>query len=245
MGKKITFELAVNKKASNVDLFQQVDLGEKDGLTTMGAIRMLLVLWVEQIPGTRSYTYYFNLEMVGSGDTESKFLQVKRPSTALDWQELMVAFSTIQVRGTLQNIDGHQMFSLSLSFVVREIARAEAEAKKKAIEKRAEAQQKAETEIIEAQKRTEQERRDAQTLAKNKKSLRRWITASLGVFIPTVIFFSVCLWLHVRRKELSWSLAGVWLGAWVGVFSGFVLIACLADWFNLTRRDWRRQAGVK
>jgi hypothetical protein len=96
------------------------------------------------MPGTRLYTYYFDLEMVGSSNADSKFLQAKRPPITLDRQELVVALSTIQVEGTRRKIYGHQMFSLSLNFTVRGIARAEAEAKKKVIEETRKALKKAE-----------------------------------------------------------------------------------------------------
>ena len=251
IGKKIAFEFTVNKRAAGVDLFQKV-WGEKDGLATEGDKRILLVLWVEQVQRTRSYTYYFDLKTIGPENAESQFIQAKRPPAALDVQELAIALSTIHVRGTRQEIDGHQMFSVSLDFAIRKEMKAEAEAEEKrreaeerAIQKRREAEERAIQEIRELEKNVLSKKKKAEETigerAKEEEGDKRKFKLCLLWYIPgfsslIIAIYSLIRYVRHRRTASLWVFGPV-----IGFCSGVPIMIFIVVTFVDTVMQRRKR----
>ena len=111
IGKKFAFELEVDRGLTGADDYYHIGWDEAAPLARAGDIRVLLVVWVEQLPGTRSYVYNFRLEPIGSEDDGlSRFDQAPKPTTALDQHELTVGWSVLHARGCLTNVKEQPMF---------------------------------------------------------------------------------------------------------------------------------------
>jgi hypothetical protein len=204
VGRKIAFELAVDRNTSGVDVFQQIGWGERSGPTIEGKTHILLILWVEQLPDTRSYACYFDFQIVGVENAESKFLQAKRPSVALNWQELPVAWSTIHVRGAYQKVNGHQVLSLSLNFVISEDIRAKAQ-------------------DIRARTEAEATAKSERTRTYIEKQVKRIYITSIGLriasYITTVLIIVFFFRFLIRGRLINGLL-----------FGGFVLLTIFTRW---------------
>ena len=132
VGKKFAFELEVDRGLTGADDYYHIGWGEAAPLARVGDIRILLVVWVEQLPGARSYVYYFRLERIGpEDDALSRFDQAPKPTIALDQHELTLGWSVLDARGSLTNVNEQPMFSFSVSLRVREDTKVEVETKSK------------------------------------------------------------------------------------------------------------------
>ena len=130
VGKKFAFELEVDRVLTGADEYHHVGWGEVTPLAREGDICALLIVWVEQLPGARSYEYYFRLELVGRQDEAlSRFDRASKPTTALQQHELTLGWSVLQARGSLTDVKEQPMFSFSVSLDVREDTKVEVETK--------------------------------------------------------------------------------------------------------------------
>jgi hypothetical protein len=76
-GKKIAFELEIDRKATGADVFDDIGWGDRQQIVTKGDIRIRLIVAVEQLPDPKSYTCRFYLDNVESKDAESRFSHVE------------------------------------------------------------------------------------------------------------------------------------------------------------------------
>lgn len=75
--KKTAFQLAVDRETIGADIYRFVGRDEEQLLGTSGDIHVLLVVWVTQLPGTNTFTYYFGLDCVGAEGAASTFRSAK------------------------------------------------------------------------------------------------------------------------------------------------------------------------
>lgn len=122
--KKIAFEFAVDTKTIGADVFRFVGR-DKELLGTSGDIHVLLVVYVKQLPGTKSYAYYFRLHWIRPGHAQSSFDSAECPLQVLQRDELKLGWCMLQVQGGVTNAHGQMMFSFATSLTVCEDVKGE------------------------------------------------------------------------------------------------------------------------
>ncbi len=153
-------------------------------LVAEGDIGVLLVVWVEQLPGIKSYTYHFGLERIGAEDPEPRFDGATKPPEALGLYELALGWSVLRIEGSLKKVNGQRMFSFDLNLLVQENIKAEvqskAEEKKEEAEAEAKEEEKARAEK-KAKKREEREKKREEREKRDRwKIWKKWTRGTKG-----------------------------------------------------------------
>lgn len=107
IGKKIAFELVLDKKISGNDT-RFVGSGEDT--------RFLILLWVEPITGSRSYEYYFDVQVVSAGDSLSQFTAAPRPVDSVDHRELKAGWSIVCVIKSKRVVEGYEIQTFDIHY---------------------------------------------------------------------------------------------------------------------------------